>query len=340
MKTHFKLFLSVLFLLNSYNSVADSIPSFAKKIASRFYTQATIAQQEKVYLQTDKPYYSAGENIWFKAYLVFAGNHIPMAMSQFVYVELIDKSSRVVTRVKIAQDSTGFSGYINLKPNLAAGNYVLRAYSAWMQNAGTDFFFKKNISIGNSIDNSVLATINFSTNKNQELPTNLTITNSNKYPYSNKTVAICQSWNNPKNTKSTYTTDKDGAINFPLIVDSLTDNNQFIDVALNDKDIQFTKRFYLPTISTDFDVQFFPESGTLLSNELQYISFKAIGTDGLSVEITGKIINNKGDVVTEFSSTNKGMGKFSLQPDSSVSYRAIVKSKVGIEKQYSLPKVQ
>jgi|GEM_PF-3502841 len=45
--------------------------------------------QEKVYLHTDKPYYSAGEDIWFKTYLVNATTHLPYTKSRFVYVELI-----------------------------------------------------------------------------------------------------------------------------------------------------------------------------------------------------------------------------------------------------------
>jgi formylmethanofuran dehydrogenase subunit E len=51
-------------------------------------------------VQTDKPYYSAGEEIWFKAYLVNETTLEPNALSQFVYVELIDKMDSVLYRVK------------------------------------------------------------------------------------------------------------------------------------------------------------------------------------------------------------------------------------------------
>ena len=42
---------------------------FKQMINNQFFNQVVNSTQEKVYLQTDKPYYSAGEEIWFKSYL-------------------------------------------------------------------------------------------------------------------------------------------------------------------------------------------------------------------------------------------------------------------------------
>ncbi len=65
--------------------------TFSDLIKSRFETYQRKTIEEKVYLHTDKPYYSAGENIWFKAYLVKAINNIPAAYSKYIYVELINR---------------------------------------------------------------------------------------------------------------------------------------------------------------------------------------------------------------------------------------------------------
>ena len=40
--------------------------------------------QEKVYLHLDKPYYGAGEKIWFKEYLVNAAYHKDNCLSNFI----------------------------------------------------------------------------------------------------------------------------------------------------------------------------------------------------------------------------------------------------------------
>ena len=62
-----------------------------EKIVSKFdYVIHNEFPQEKAYLHLDKPYYTAGETIWFKAYLVEANTLIPDTVSIPLYVELID----------------------------------------------------------------------------------------------------------------------------------------------------------------------------------------------------------------------------------------------------------
>lgn len=335
-------FLGLLFLLTtvfSY-SAGSSSPVFLKKIATSFSKQWAVEQQEKVYLQTDKPYYSVGENIWFKGYVVNAATHLPKSLSKFLYVELIDKSNSIVTRVKIKKDSLGFGGYIKLKPELHAGNYALRAYTYWMQNASADFFFSKNIYIGNPIDDYVLSEISYGTNVNGKVAATISFTNANKNPISGASVDVFQNWNNPQNKKITLQTNSDGKINLQLSIDTAFHSARIIDVSMNEPGNRYKTRFFIPEFSYDYDLQFFPESGSLLENQLQLVAFKAIGTDGLSVEVSGKIYSDKNEEIVDFSSFHKGMGKFSLQVDSGTTYYAVVKSAKGIEKRFALPKPQ
>ncbi len=151
---------TVLFLL-SITIIVSAKTSFSNRTLSFFTSMWKNIPQEKVYLHTDKPYYSAGEDIWFKAYLINASTHLPDTKSRFVYVELINSFDSVIQRVKIRKDSLGFSGNLKLSAETAAGDYVLRAYTYWMQNAGTDFFFNKQLKIGNSIDDRLLTNIRF-----------------------------------------------------------------------------------------------------------------------------------------------------------------------------------
>ncbi len=342
MRNSFKLSLFVFFLSFSVYiySAGGSSPVQVIKIATNFSRQWTVERHEKVYLQTDKPYYSAGENIWFKGYVVNATTHLPKSLSQFLYVELIDKSNAVVTRVKIKKDSLGFSGYVKLNPELHAGNYALRAYTYWMQNASADFFFTKNIYIGNPIDDYVLSNISYGTNVNGKVAATISFTDAYKNPIPNVKVDVFQNWNNPQNKKSSLTTSADGIINLQLTVDTTFHSTRIIDVSINEPGNRYKNRFFLPEFSYDYDVQFFPESGSLLTNQLQTVAFKAIGSDGLSVDVTGKVFSDKNEEIVDFSSFYKGMGKFSLQIDSGITYYAIVKSTKGIEKKFILPKPQ
>ena len=51
---------------------------------------------EKLWLHLDKPYYAAGDEMWFKAYLVDAVNHCSDTLSNFIYVDLIDRKGEIV----------------------------------------------------------------------------------------------------------------------------------------------------------------------------------------------------------------------------------------------------
>ena len=330
------LFIFLLFFSIISSSKNKIEPAFDQKITSRFDFQWIKMPQEKVYLQTDKPYYSAGEDIWLKAYLVNAATHKATTLSRFIYVELIDKSDSVLTRIKIKRDSLGFSGSVKLKPELPAGYYALRAYTYWMQNTSDDFFFTKRIYIGNSIDDGTLCNITYGKPEAGQVSVSLKFTNAFLSPVVGKKVQISQSWKNSNRRKITLQTDAEGKVSWLLPLDTLKQTNKYFDVSINDESLKYRKKFFIPTFSTDFDIQFLPESGVLLNNKPQVIAFKAIGTDGLSVEVTGKIFSSKNEEITSFSSMNKGMGKLILETQAGETYYAIVQSALGIEKRFNI----
>lgn len=341
MKPFIKNFRALLFFLISLSLTTFTFQAstYSELIAKRFALQESNTLQEKAYLQTDKPYYSAGEDIWFKGYVINAATHIPKTLSQFLYVELINKANKVIYRVKIKKDSHGFAGYLKLAPEIVAGNYQLRAYTYWMQNATPDFFYSKNIYIGNPIDDFVTSQISFDTTKTG-IYASIHFIDAAKNPIVGKTVVINQNWVNDKRKKVSITTNKDGNISWPLAVSSSDSTVKIIDAAINEPNFKYKKQFFPPIFNNDFDLQFFPESGNLIRNTLQMIAFKAIGKDGLSVDVSGKVFSDKNVEITEFTSLHKGMGKFSLNSDSAVSYYALVKTNNGIERRFNLPIAQ
>ena len=329
------LFIALSFQVHSANALE---PDFATVITDRFTKQWMNAPQEKVYLQTDKPYYSAGEDIWFKGYLVNAATLKPTAFSKFIYVELVSKLDSVLYRVKIKKDSLGFAGHIKLKPEIPSGNYSLRAYTYWMQNISNDFFFSKNILIGNGIDDRVSSKITYGIPLNGLVPVTITFTNSSHNPVAGKRVEIAQNWTSALKKKTAMVTNNEGKIKLVISVAPTDISKKHLDVSMEDQ--KYKNSFYLPEFTPDFDVQFFPESGVFLNNNLQSVAFKAIGKDGMSVNVTGKIVNDKNEELSEIKTLHKGMGKFSLQSQPNETYYAILKTDSGTEKRFELPKTE
>ena len=138
-------------MISTFSQYAEIFGGVEKKLS----TQLELYPQEKIHLHTDRDFYISGEKIWFKAYLVDAQSHISTnvytnnAYSHYVYVELISPSNSLVSRVMISRADDMYHGNLSLLDNLPEGNYTLRAYTRYMENMGDDYFFKKNIRIGN-----------------------------------------------------------------------------------------------------------------------------------------------------------------------------------------------
>jgi hypothetical protein len=110
--------------------------------------------REKVFVHTDKEFYLAGEILWFKLYVVDAASHRPIDLSKLAYVEVLSKEQRPVLHGKIALSDGAGNGSFQLPFSIHSGNYIVRAYTNWMKNAGPQLYFEKTITIFNSLRNA------------------------------------------------------------------------------------------------------------------------------------------------------------------------------------------
>ncbi len=118
-----------------------------QKIIAKLDSYKLNRPQEKVFLHFDKPYYMAGETIWFKGYLFDGVNHVIDSVSRVLYVDLIQlNDGKIVFSIKLkAEGST--HGNISLPDSLKEGMYSIRAYTNYMRNFSDEFFFQKDFKI-------------------------------------------------------------------------------------------------------------------------------------------------------------------------------------------------
>jgi len=106
---------------------------------------------EKVHLHFDKPYYSLGDTIWMKAYVVNENNELSFS-SRLLYADLVNDQDSVKTSLRLPLTSGLGWGSITLSDSLLkAGNYHIRAYTNLMRNFGEEYYFDKAIKIGNAL---------------------------------------------------------------------------------------------------------------------------------------------------------------------------------------------
>ena len=119
-------------------------------LAGRFITQLRSEASEKIFVQTDKWLYTAGEDLWMKAYIVNALSHKYFSRSKTLYVQLVDENDTIVTQLllNIARQQT--EGFVRLPPALREGNYWLRVYTSVMLKHSRDSIFVLPIYVVNS----------------------------------------------------------------------------------------------------------------------------------------------------------------------------------------------
>ena len=295
--------------------------------------------KEKLYLHLDKPFYGAGEKIWFKGYLVNATTHQDNSQSNFIITELINRSDSIVERKKIRRDSLGFHNAFTLPATLPAGDYYLRGYSNWMLNEDPDFFFSRNIKIGNSIDNTIVSSIEYQQEDDTHYTAKIKFTSNVQAVFENTTIKYLYLENGKIKNKGKKKTDENGWISISL-PDLKSPVARRIEVEFDDPQYIYKRTFHLPVFTNDFDVKFFPEGGALLSIPHQNVAFKVQGADGFSKEVEGFLFNSKGDTLTNFRSEHNGMGIFTMNPVNNETYYVTVRTNDSITKRFDLPAIE
>jgi len=136
--------LFILFLAFGWCAAAMAQNRAATKLAA-FYQDFPI---EKAYLQFDKPYYAAGDTIYFKAYVTEGENHKLSDLSGVLHVDLINAKNKIDQSIQLHLDTGIAWGDFALPDSLPQGNYWVRAYTRWMRNEADQDFFEKTIPVG------------------------------------------------------------------------------------------------------------------------------------------------------------------------------------------------
>lgn len=238
------------FSLTAYCQTDNSVLS---NVISKLKTLSTDHIIEKAYLHFDKPYYAAGDTMYYKAYVTLGENHELSKRSGILYVDLIDPAGKISRSEKLQLAGGVAWGDFTLARSLPKGNYRVRAYTKYMENNGTEYFFDKKIPIGSVTDG-------------------------------------------------------------PAAADNTAGQAQ------------------------KADIQFFPESGSLITGVQSKVAFKAIGPDGLGVNVKGTIIDNSNTEVAKFESAHLGMGSFFMAPEADKTYKAKVTYANGSQAVVDLPK--
>jgi hypothetical protein len=112
-------------------------------------------RSERIFVATDRDAYLAGENIWLSLYCFESGG-VLSSFSSVAYVEIQSTEGTGIFAKLALREGRG-GGRIELPPSLPTGNYQLTAYTKQMLNEEKAAFFKKTISVYNTLTTARVA---------------------------------------------------------------------------------------------------------------------------------------------------------------------------------------
>jgi hypothetical protein len=149
----YKLFFAFIFCIAGTTCIAQDFSAYS--LPKKFISYQANNYTEKIFVHTDKTFYIIGESIWFKIYCVEEGSNKLSAISKIAYVEIINRENKAVLQAKIAMDSGTGNGSFIIPSFISSGNYILRAYTKWMENFDSDYFFQQPLTIINNLKSVV-----------------------------------------------------------------------------------------------------------------------------------------------------------------------------------------
>jgi hypothetical protein len=140
-----KLFLFYFLAMLTFSAHAQKFENWIKASREDFPV-------EKIHIHFDKELYLPGETIWFKGYL-FEEN-LPTQISTTLYISLYDDKGILLQQKITPIINSTTDGYFDIPDTIKTNQIICRAFTSWMLNFDTSFFFNKAIRVISNRNNT------------------------------------------------------------------------------------------------------------------------------------------------------------------------------------------
>ncbi|MEP7321067.1 MAG: hypothetical protein ABI761_04070 [Saprospiraceae bacterium] len=168
-KKHFLEFTSVLFILLftqqvSAQGINQKTSDYIHFLDSmKVVSDSHLAQRpiEKIYFHFDKQFYFPGEICWYAAYILQGFDLRPTEQSGVLHIQWFDQMGRRSHDQLLKITEGKASGDMIFDSSFLPGEYTIIAYTQWMMNDSSDYFYSKKIHILNPLGDTGNSTTGF-----------------------------------------------------------------------------------------------------------------------------------------------------------------------------------
>lgn len=297
--------------------------------------------EDRIYLTTNQPIYSPGEQIWFSAFVRNGSTLKPSLKSDIVHIELINPAGKVQQTMKLISRDGYCSGDLSIAASLPGGYYKLRAYTNWMLNESDSAGYTKEVLISKVILPRLKMNLTYdkdSYTKGEEVLAKFSASTNQNLPLTAKSFSYEIQMDGTKIKEGTSTTGNDGVMfvryNLP---EKIKSKDALMIVKLDFEGTTESISRSIPISMSNLSLHFFPEGGDMVDGLPGRIAFRAKDEFEKAISVEGIVKDSKGNKVADFTTFHKGMGAFTMMPVKGETYTVTLTKPEGVEKTFSLP---
>ncbi|MBA3464491.1 MAG: hypothetical protein H0T46_31460 [Deltaproteobacteria bacterium] len=307
-----------------------STPALDKAITTYYGTQ----RGQRTYIQTDKPLYQPGETIWFRADLRTAKTMVGDAPAGVTLQLISPRGSIVANKRVLAQGGIARNDFV-LDPNIEGGEYTIQLTTP-MGQVDTRKVIVNTYEAPRLM--KTLELLRTAYGANDSVSAALEIKRTNGEAFANKKVTAVVTIDDAEVSRTQVSTDGDGKaiVKFQLPA-QMARGDGLLTVLVEDGGITESIQKRIPIVMTTLNLALYPEGGDLVQGVPGRVYFMAKTTIGKPADIEGKVVDDRGQIVSTFTSVHDGMGSFELQPTASRKYRVEITKPVNITTKVDVP---
>jgi len=305
--------------------------------------QKCVAQcdESKTFIKTDKDIYVPGEKIWFKAEIINCITQKATSESELI-VMLKAETGEIVIDNKYLIENGMVSNQLSVPTWTPEGKFFLIAYTPnSLKNNKATLAAIKPISVNmlKRNDYTLVATLDQKIYKpSDEIRLSLQlkpITPSGKKE--KVTVSLYDYHEEISTLKQSITVDLPNELKFKL--PEKVNDGFYLDIQSAGKS-NFSQKVPVFTTKDPINVEFFPEGGTLLTNNIQRIVYRATDALGEPVDVSGTVYDQMNNQSGAGKTLKKGFGLISLMPMPTQHYFFKIESDYGKGQKFEIPQAK
>jgi hypothetical protein len=297
--------------------------------------------KNKVFIKTDKDIYCPGEKIWFKAE-IFNCLTENLSDETELIVMLKAEEGEVITDHKYFTVNGKCNNEIVIPTWASEGNAFLVAFTPKALNANdVTLAAIKPITINSLKRNDCFfnLTLNkkvFNPGDEAKLFINLiSVVPGDKFE---RMVVSLYDYNQKiLSEKATATVDEINELKYKL--PEKISNGLFFEVSFAGRN-NSSQKIPVYTSADNISIEFYPEGGTLIANNLQRILYRATDPFGEPIDISGNVYDQYNNHVGIGKIVKKGYGLINLMPMSNQKYNFKIEDEYGKNLEFELPEAQ